>query len=183
MKEKQIELIRGQINKLDGRDFNLDAWKDSTIIILSRIFGNTHYSVEAIKGIKLKKGGMAVNGIGNFWDNMDSCKKQGKEILEACIINLENFEQLEKKEITNSDININLTQNQNQIVNVSLFISALEDELTMPQLEELKEIMKTDRPKSEKKKKIIDKIKSFGSDVASNILGNILTSPSIWNNI
>ena len=52
-------------------------------------------------------------------------KKQGKDILEACIIDLENFEQPEKKEMNNSDINIYLTQNQNQTVSVSLFISAL----------------------------------------------------------
>ena len=80
----------------------------------------------------------------------------------------------------NSGININLTQNQNQTVNINLLISALEDELTVSQLREVNDLMKIDEPKSEKKRKIIDKIKSFGSDVASNILANILTNPNIW---
>lgn len=59
-------------------------------------------------------------------------------------------------------------------------MSALEDELTVSQLKDVKEIMKTNEPKEEKKKKVIDKIKSFGGDVASNILANILTNPNIW---
>ena len=30
------------------------------------------------------------------------------------------------------------------------------------------------------KPKLIDKIKSFGENVASNILANIITNPTIW---
>jgi hypothetical protein len=41
MIEKQIELIKRQISKLDEKDFDLDAWKSSTTVILGRIFGDT----------------------------------------------------------------------------------------------------------------------------------------------
>ncbi|MCL9810079.1 hypothetical protein [Flavobacterium luminosum] len=176
MTEKQIELIKKQLSKLDSNDFDLSGWKSSTIVILSRIFGDTYQGIKAIENIKYSSG-----GIGSVhWDNLASCKKQGKDILEACITELETFGQPEQKKNDNSGININLTQNQNQTVNINLLIGALEDELTVSQLREVNEIMNAEEPKSEKKKKLIDKIKSFGSDVASNILANILTNPNIW---
>lgn len=176
MTEKQIELIKKQLSKLDSNDFDLSGWKSSTIVILSRIFGDTYQGIKAIENIKYSSG-----GIGSVhWDNLASCKKQGKDILEACITELETFGQPEQKKNDNSGININLTQNQNQTVNINLLIGALEDELTVSQLREVNEIMNVEEPKSEKKKKLIEKIKSFGSDVASNILANILTNPNIW---
>jgi hypothetical protein len=180
MTDKQIELIKKQISKLEDKDFDLDAWKSSTTVILGRIFGDSYQGVKAIEKIKFDSGGWAIGDASHFWDNMTSCKKQGKDILEACITELETFGQPEQKKTDNSGININLTQNQNQTVNINLLISALEDELTVSQLREVNDLMKIDEPKSEKKRKIIDKTKSFGSDVASNILANILTNPNIW---
>jgi hypothetical protein len=174
MTEKQIELIKKQLSKLESNDFDLSGWKSSTIVILSRIFGDTYQGIKAIENIKYSSG-----GIGSVhWDNLASCKKQGKDILEACITELETFGQPEPKKNENSGININLTQNQT--VNINLLIGALEDELTVSQLKEVNEIMSSGEQKSEKKKKLIDKLKSFGSDVASNVLANILTNPNIW---
>lgn len=176
MTEKQIELINKQLLKLDSSDFDLNGWKSSTIVILSRIFGDHYQGIKAIENIKYTSGG--INSVS--WNNLVSCKKQGKDILEACITELETFGQPEPKKNENSGININLTQNQNQTVNINLLIGALEDELTVSQLREVNEIMSSGEQKSEKKKKLIDKLKSFGSDVASNVLANILTNPNIW---
>lgn len=180
MIEKQIDLLKKQIQKLEENDFDLDAWKSSTNVILGRIFGDNYQGIKAIDKIKFDSGGWAIGDASHFWDNMSSCKKQGKDIIEACITELETFGEPEKNKTEKSRININLTQNQNQTVNINLLISALEDELTVSQLREVNELMKTDEPKYVKKTKIIDKIKSFGSDVASNILANILTNPNIW---
>lgn len=181
MTEKQIELIHKQLSKLESNDFDLSGWKSSTIVILSRIFGDSYQGTKAVENIKHDSGGLIVGGINSVsWNNMVSCKKQGKDILEACITELETFGQPELKKNDNSGININLTQNQNQTVNINLLIGALQDELTDSQLKEVNEIMNAEEAKSEKKKKLIDKLKSFGSDVASNILANILTNPNIW---
>ncbi|AQX51846.1 hypothetical protein [Elizabethkingia anophelis] len=180
MIEKQIELIKRQISKLDDDDFDINAWKSSTTVILGRIFGETYPGIKEINKIQYKSGGIATTNASSFWNNLESCIKQGKDILEACITELEIFGLPEKKQNEQSGININLTQNQNQSVNINLLVSALEDELTVSQFREVNDLMKTDEPKSEKKRKIIDKIKSFGNDVASNILANILTNPNIW---
>lgn len=178
MIEKQIELIKKQIQKLSSSEFDLSAWKSSSILILDRIFGSEFQGIQAIENIKYKSGGVYGGTSSTTWNNMDSCKKQGKEILETCITELETFGAREKPQSNSSGININLTQNQS--VNINLLVSALEDELTISQMREVNEIMQSPENSSEKKAKILDKIKSFGSDVASNILANILTNPAIW---
>ena len=48
-------------------------------------------------------------------------------------------------------------------------------------MQELIELLKSQETKSQKKNKITEKLISFGSDVTSNILANILTNPNIWN--
>jgi hypothetical protein len=178
MIEKQIDLIQKQIEKLTSSDFDLSAWKSSSILILDRIFGNDFQGIKAIEKINYKSGGLSMGNHSSSWNNMDSCKKQGKEILLTCITELETFGEREKPQNNNSGININLTQNQS--VNISLLVSALEDELTVSQMREVNEIMQSTEDSQNKKVKILDKIKNFGSDVASNILANILTNPAIW---
>jgi hypothetical protein len=86
-KEKNIELINNQIDKLKIDGLNIDAWKSSTIILLTRIFGDNYRGINEIESIKLKTGG--INN--TIWNNLDACKKQGEEILNSCIIELENF--------------------------------------------------------------------------------------------
>lgn len=73
------------------------------------------------------------------------------------------------------------TQNQSQQQGIEIFIKSLEDELSVSQLKELKQVVKEEEGDLEKAKtKLIDKIRSFGKDVASNILANIITNPAIW---
>jgi hypothetical protein len=178
MIEKQIELIKNQILKLDSSDFDLKAWKGSSILILDRIFGSDFQGLQTIENIKYSSGGVYTGNSSTSWNNMVSCKKIGKEILETCITELETFGIREKIQPNSSGININLTQNQS--VNINLLVSALEDELTVSQMREVNEIMQSQENSTEKKSKILEKIKSFGTDVATNILANILTNPAIW---
>jgi hypothetical protein len=86
-KEKNIELINNQIDKLKIQGINIDAWKSSTIILLTRIFGDNYRGINEIESIKLQTGG--INN--TIWNNLETCKKQGEEILKSCIIELENF--------------------------------------------------------------------------------------------
>lgn len=85
---------------------------------------------------------------------------------------------------TNASINhINITNNQSnsQKITFNVFIEAIKDELTGKQIKEIQEIIKTnEHTPTETRGKIIDKIKSFGSDTLSNIIANIITNPSIY---
>lgn len=83
----------------------------------------------------------------------------------------------------NNGLNISITQNQNQNVHINLqvLLEAIQYELNGKQLEEVQTIIDNNELEStEKKQSIVNKIASFGKDVASNILANILTNPQIF---
>ena len=82
---------------------------------------------------------------------------------------------------TNINNSNSQSQNQEQIVAINLFLEAIKDDLTGKQVKELKDVLVecgNDKPKAWKR--IVEKLKSFGSDVSANIIANILTNPIIW---
>lgn len=95
---------------------------------------------------------------------------------------------IESKKATNRGSNINIsnnisntnTQSQSQQQGIEILIKSLEDELSVSQLKVLKQIVEKEGDLEKAKPELIDKIKSFGKDVASNILANIITNPAIW---
>ena len=91
-----------------------------------------------------------------------------------------------------SDITVNTninntnsqSQNQEQSIAINLFLEAIKDDLTGRQVKELKEVIAESGGDKEKARDgIITKLKSFGSDVASNIVANIITNPLIWSSL
>lgn len=177
MIEINIGLLKSQISKLDKPDFDLNAWKGSTSILLERIFGESYSAIKAINQIQNRVSDLRALG-GYYSNDINKCKQQGKEILEASITELETFGLPETTKKNGSGIEINLTQNQT--VNVNLILSAIKDELTKSQWVEMEKLLKADEAKSIKHNKIIEKISEFGADIASNILANILTNPNLW---
>lgn len=75
--------------------------------------------------------------------------------------------------------NVKQEQTQNQAQTVNVLESALKDSFAPYQLEELKEILKSDQSREDKRKSMMEKLKSFGSDVASGVLANILSNPEV----
>lgn len=93
-----------------------------------------------------------------------------------------------KKKEKGIDIAINNTnsqsQNQEQSYAINLFLEAIKDDLTGKQLKEIKKVVDEAGDDIEKARSgIISKLKSFGSDVASNIVANLLTNPTIWTSL
>jgi hypothetical protein len=71
-------------------------------------------------------------------------------------------------------------QSQSQEIAIHIFLEAIKDELKGKQLKEIKAII-TEEPEPEKaKSKVIEKLKSFGENVLSNIVANVITNPTIW---
>lgn len=83
--------------------------------------------------------------------------------------------------ITTSINNTNSqSQNQEQSLAIDMFREAIKDDLTGKQIKELKEILaESGNDEGKARNGIIEKLKSFGSDVAANIVANILTNPII----
>ena len=92
---------------------------------------------------------------------------------------------VKRKDAINVTTTINNTnsqsQNQEQSLAVELFIEAIKDDLTGRQIKELKAVVEeSDNDLQKARPGILDKLRSFGTDVASNIVANILTNPMIW---
>lgn len=78
-------------------------------------------------------------------------------------------------------LTLNLYQNQSQTLNIDFKIiwDSIGNELTGKDLKELKELIEMESEPQAKKTKVLDKLKSFGSDVLSNIIANIITNPIV----
>ena len=77
-------------------------------------------------------------------------------------------------------VTVNQSQTQNQSQEINIFLDSIADELTGKQYKELKAIAHEEPNPEKSKQKIVGKLKSFGGDVLSNILANIVTNPSVW---
>lgn len=187
MEEKYITALE-EIKILEIVDnYSLQSWKSKAINIVTRIYGKDSKQEEQINLIRFKtyasfgsyspRGGSRTFGGGN---NAAHCQKQATEVIEGLISDIKNFG-IPKNDIASSSdkINITVNQNQSQTVNIKILIDALQEELTGRQLNEVQNILEEDVDKDGKRKKLIDKLKSFGGDVASNIVANILTNP-LW---
>lgn len=76
------------------------------------------------------------------------------------------------------------TQSQQQSLAVELFLEAIKDDLTGRQIKELKDVVaEANNDLKKARAGIIEKLKSFGVDVASNIVANLLTNITIWNGL
>ena len=92
------------------------------------------------------------------------------------------------RDAINVTTNINNTnsqsQNQEQSLAIQLFVEAIKDDLTGRQIKELKAVVaEADNDLQEARPGILAKLKEFGTDVASNIVANILTNPMIWSGL
>ena len=60
-----------------------------------------------------------------------------------------------------------------------MILSALEDELTGTQFREIKKALMEDKKTEDKKKILITKLKSYGSETVYAIVANILTNQQV----
>ncbi len=162
MKEKEIELLETQVSKLDSGDFDLEAWKTGTIIILERIFGAHNQKIVQLEKIKYDQSSWALREAKGSKNMMDTCKKQGREIIQMAIAELKYLglpNEMEAKDAAPFR---------------NVIIKSLEDELKISQYKELMNIIHADKKPEDKKKELSDKLHENGHDVSENILIGIL---------
>ena len=75
---------------------------------------------------------------------------------------------------------VSVSQTQTQQQNISFVLDSIKDVLTENQFKEVEKIAKEESDSKKAKSKILEKMKSFGSDVLSNIVANLITNPNIW---
>lgn len=156
MAEKEIALLKEQLARLDEPKFDLDAWKQHTLIFLERIFGKDNSKLKLIRELRYDYSSWSLRdtaAAGKTKDK-DPVKMQAREILEATITELERLG-------LPSD-----TSDAQKIWEL------LEDELTGKQVKEIDAILKSDDTK--KQEKISEKLENLGNENLASIIAKLL---------
>tara|TARA_R110000751_G_scaffold390_1_gene1554 strand:- start:13520 stop:14071 length:552 start_codon:yes stop_codon:yes gene_type:complete len=181
MIEKYIEAFEEIKDTEIKSNYDLQTWKAKAINIAIRLYGEDSKQEEQINLIKYKtymSGSINGSSFGGG-NNAKNCEKRIQEVTSGFISDLNRFG-LPEKVNKNKEGGINISVNQNQTVSVNIIVEAIKDELTGNQVKEIEKILNSKEDETTKKQKVADKIKKFGSDVAANILSNILTNPAIY---
>lgn len=181
-KTKEIEIIKQQIHSLDDESFDLNSWVLATDNYLKNIWGSTTPKSKQLYAICNT---MSASMFGYSDKDVVKFKSQWKSLLSSYIVELETLNKTEsekKPAMNNINLTVNQTQNQEQsqkqTIEIEVIIEAVKEDLTGKQIKELDSIIKeSDSP--EKSKKLTEKLLSFGSNVTTGILGNILSNPQI----
>lgn len=92
MKEKYIQLLQEQQDKLEASQFDLEAWKSATTAILTRIFGTGDPKAQFIKNIRVEFGSWSLRDNYGSTNPMGTAIKQCREIVASAIRELELFD-------------------------------------------------------------------------------------------
>jgi hypothetical protein len=162
MVKKEIAILNKQIERLDVKDFDLEAWKKFTIVILARIFGDTSEKIRQIESIEYDYSSWSLRDTSGSSSYLDSCKKLGRKILEASIEELEAFG---LPDTTAEDDKF-----------FKVIIEALQDELKGSQFRELKTAILKTKNETELNDKIREILHDYDTGVPVDILTAILTN-------
>lgn len=165
MAKKEIELLQKQIEKLNVKDFDLEAWKKYTIIILGRIFGDNSQKIRQIESIEYDYSSWSLRDTTGSSSYLETCKKLGREILEASIEELKTFGLPDTSTGTDTYF--------------EAITTSLQDELKGSQYRELRSIIIDLNDREEIREKILERLKSYGSEVSTEILASILSDSNI----
>lgn len=166
MAQKEIKLLEQQIARLSAKDFNLDSWKNYTLIILAKIFGHGNEMSRQIEQIDFKFNSWSLRDASGNESYEEGKKRQAKEILQAAIDELNVFG-LPKKE------DGELSENQiNELLHFVL------DELKGSQVRQLKSIILSKSSDEEKRRLVSELISEIGGNTAFDVLTNMLLHPS-----
>lgn len=168
MKEKEIELLRRQIEKLDNKDFDLEAWKISTILILEKIFGEDSPKITKIKDIHQDLSSWSLRDTLGTSSGYDASKKFGKEILEACIMELETLG-------TPEEIN---KSGKPGTLPFEIILNSLENEFKVSQFKSLKKLSSI-KNREEREKELSDFLSELDSKTLRQLLINILSDNEV----
>jgi len=162
MIEKQIELLRTQLGKLDHKKFDLNVWKKHTIILLEGIFGGESEKIKQIENIQYEYNSWSLRDTTGFSQYLESCKKLGREVLEASIEELEIMGLPPK------------TSDSPGTINIKIILDALDDELKGSQYKAMMKLLKTPIGDDEKSRQLNDIIKELDSETIMAIFKGIM---------
>ena len=166
MVKKEIQLIEQQIKRLDEKDFDLEAWKKYTIVILARIFGPQDEKIRQIEKLEFEFTSWSLRDASGNESYEEGTKKLAREILQAAIDELNIFGLPEKKTEEKPDKAI------------QDFLNILLDEMKGSQVKQLKSILSSRENKEEKHRQIRELLSGIGEYEVYDILASMLMHPA-----
>lgn len=163
---KEIKLLEEQIKKLDAKDFDLDAWKQYTIILLGRIFGEDNQKIKEINKIDYDYSSWALRDTTGKTSYVDTCKKLGKEIMEASIDELKAFGTPPEKTDDNR-------------IPAEVVVEALENELKVSQFRDIASLVNSEKDRQVKFRDMKKYLRNLNEDSFRTIVLNILSHPGL----
>jgi len=166
MAQKEIKLLEQQIARLNDKDFDLEAWKKYTIIILARIFGNADEKIRQTRALEFDNSSWTLRDATGNSSYEERTKKLAKEILTAAIDEIKVF-------------GISATDGNQQDENLETILNIILDELKGSQVKQLKSILSSRQSKVEKQRKIKELLEEMGESGSYAVLTSILMHPEI----
>ncbi|MBP6977044.1 MAG: hypothetical protein PHD61_04020 [Bacteroidales bacterium] len=164
--EKEVQLLKKLVEKLDDKNFNLDAWKSSAMIILARIFGENSQKLRQIEKIEYDYSSWSMRDTRGI-SYIQTCKKLGRQILETTILELET-------------LGLPPVESPKDVTfDAQPVIQAFEEVLTASQSREVRALLQSTEEDEVIRLNLIDKFKVLGLEVAPKILANILLNKEI----
>ena len=156
MVEKEIALLKEQLARLDEKKFDLEAWKNHTLIFLERIFGKENSKLNLIKELHYdySSWNLRDTAAAGKTKDKDPVKMQAREILQATIVELEK-----------------LGLPENRLERDKAWI-LLKDELTGRQAKEIEAILNSND--SNKIENVCKTLEKLGVENMSSIIAKLL---------
>ena len=161
MAQKEIKLLEQQINRLNDKGFDLEAWKKYTIIIIARIFGSADEKIRQVEQLESDFSSWSLRDASGNESYEERTKKLAKEILTAAIDEIKVF-------------GISADTENNQDKNLSAILNIILDELKGSQVKQLKSILSSRQSKVEKQRKIKELLEDMGENGAYTVLTSVL---------
>ena len=157
MAELEIALLQEQIERLKEKKFDLEAWKNHTIIFLERIFGKENSKLKMIKdlGYDYSSWNLRDTAAAGKTSDKDPVLLQAEEILTAAIIELKT-------------LGVPQTKKEKERI-----WDLLNDELTGKQLRALETLVKSED--ADKNEKITNILEELEKEKLALILLKLLT--------
>lgn len=151
---KEITLLKEQIERLNDKKFDLEAWKNQTVIYLERIFGKESTKVKLIRDLHYDYSSWSLRDTTGAGQSKDPVRFQARSILEATI------EELEK---------LGLPEGEAESGRLT---GLLRDELTGKQMREIESIIHSDLP--DRLERISKLMETLEKESLANMLAKLL---------
>ncbi len=159
MKKEAIKLLQQQLNKLEDRDFDLEAWKKYTIVLLSRIFGERSQKISLVEKLEYEFNSWSLRDASGNESYEDGTKKLAAEIIQASIDEINAFG-IDTKSSSNKD--------------AEYILQLVFDELKGSQVKAIKKIIASEETEDEKKRQVFEIVESMGEKTSFELISQII---------